>query len=885
MGRNTSGQRLGRGRADGLWGALAAAVAVALAAAAGAVAWLEYRAYDAATRITAPAPLPEISIIGMDDASVGTLGAGPWPRDVYARLIDQLSAAGAKTIVLTPALTEPQSDRGLAYIRRMREALARAGETSPLTAELDRVAAEAETTLDTDARLAASLQRAGNVFLASRYARTGTPRPLPPEVERSALSDPGEFSVPVQAAQHPVAALGAAAAGVGHWFAEADDDGQVRQVPLLLRYGNAAIPSLALLAARHSLHLGAGDTMLQGSPPSLRLAGLPIATDTAAVLRPRFHAVPEDGAPPFPTYSFASALNGKVPPQNFKDKIVLVGETSDALATPWAAPDGRAMYPVELLAHTVSSIRQSLGVQRPAWATAACWAAVLGALLFVAGVLPRLSRASGWVASVALALVLAGAEWGLLRHAGWWVPLLASALALLAGTAGWTLARFAHAAPSASSASAEAAEADRMMGLALQGQGQLDKAFERLRKVPPSDALMDNLYHLAQDFERLRSPAKAKAVYKHILQFNREYKDVRARYKRVRALLQGADTPSVPPASAAPRLPGDAGGGIPMLGRYQIDKEIGKGAMGVVYLGRDPKIGRVVAIKTLALSEEFEGDALIDARARFFREAETAGRLQHPNIVTIFDAGEEHDLAYIAMEFLKGADLAPACQAGQLLPVATVLSITARVADALDYAHAHQVVHRDIKPANIMFDSATDAVKVTDFGIARITDSSKTRTGLVLGTPSFMSPEQLAGKKVDGRTDVYSLGVTLFQLLTGSLPLRGDSMPELMHKIASVDAPDVRQLRPELSPAVAQVVARALHKRPESRYQTGRQMAAELRQAAAAGAGQKGMPASGAVVYDADRDATGQDMVDFQQTVMEPPAGRDAASPPTPGAR
>jgi len=341
----------------------------------------------------------------------------------------------------------------------------------------------------------------------------------------------------------------------------------------------------------------------------------------------------------------------------------------------------------------------------------------------------------------------------------------------------------------------------------------------------------------------------------------------------------------VPPASAAPRLPGDAGGGIPMLGRYQIDKEIGKGAMGVVYLGRDPKIGRVVAIKTLALSEEFEGDALIDARARFFREAETAGRLQHPNIVTIFDAGEEHDLAYIAMEFLKGADLAPACQAGQLLPVATVLSITARVADALDYAHAHQVVHRDIKPANIMFDSATDAVKVTDFGIARITDSSKTRTGLVLGTPSFMSPEQLAGKKVDGRTDVYSLGVTLFQLLTGSLPLRGDSMPELMHKIASVDAPDVRQLRPELSPAVAQVVARALHKRPESRYQTGRQMAAELRQAAAAGAGQKGMPAPGAVVYDADRDATGQDMVDFQQTVMEPPAGRDAASPPTPGAR
>lgn len=875
--------------ADGLWGALAAAVVVALAVAAGAVSWLEHRLYDAATTITTPPPLSEIAIVGIDDASLGTLGSGPGSRDVVARLIDQLSAAGAKTIVLTPLFAEPQSDRGLATIRQMRDALTRAGDTSPLAAELDRVATEAEKTLDTDARLAASIQRAGNVFLASRYALTGTPRPLPPHEHRSALPDPGTFALPARSAQHPIAALGAAAAGVGHLFAEADDDGHVRQLPLLLRYDNVAIPSLALLAARHSLHLGPAEAQVQGSPPGLQLAGRTIVTDAAAVLRPRFHAAQED-APPFPTVSFASVLGGKVPLQGFKDKIVLVGETSDALATPWASSSGdRAMYPVELLAHALSSIRQNLGVQRPSWATAASWAAVLGALAFVAGMIPRLSRPGGWVAGLALLLVLAGAEWGLLRYAGLWVPLAASDLALLAGVAAFTVLRSVRRTPSAS-VSAEAAEADRMMGLALQGQGQFDMAFERLRKVPPSDALMDNLYHLAQDFERQRNLAKAKAAYKHILQYNRNYKDVRTRYKRVRALLQGPETPSRAPSpsvpsGAAPRLPGDAAVGIPMLGRYQIEKEIGKGAMGVVYLGRDPKIGRVVAIKTLALSEEFEGDALIDARARFFREAETAGRLQHPCIVTIFDAGEEHDLAYIAMEFLKGTDLAPACRADQLLPVATVLSITARVADALDYAHAHNVVHRDIKPANIMYDSATDAVKVTDFGIARITDSSKTRTGLVLGTPSFMSPEQLAGKKVDGRSDLYSLGVTLFQLLTGSLPLRGESMTELMHKIASVEAPDVRQLRLDLPPAVARVVAQALQKRPEARYQTGRQLAAELRQAGAAGAAQAGGPEPVAVVYDADRDATGHEMADFQQTVMEPPAGRGTASPPVPGAR
>ena len=214
---------------------------------------------------------------------------------------------------------------------------------------------------------------------------------------------------------------------------------------------------------------------------------------------------------------------------------------------------------------------------------------------------------------------------------------------------------------------------------------------------------------------------------------------------------------------------------------------------------------------------------------RFFREAETAGRLQHQNIVTIFDAGEEHDLAYIAMEFLKGKDLADATKAGQLLPAVKVLSIVARVAEALAYAHKQSVVHRDIKPANIMYDRESDSVKVTDFGIARITDSSKTKTGLVLGTPSFMSPEQIAGKKIDGRSDLYSLGVMLYQMLAGVLPFRGDSMAELMFKIANEAAPDIRLVQVGLSEKLATVVARSLSKSPANRYQDGEHFAAELR--------------------------------------------------------
>jgi serine/threonine protein kinase len=198
--------------------------------------------------------------------------------------------------------------------------------------------------------------------------------------------------------------------------------------------------------------------------------------------------------------------------------------------------------------------------------------------------------------------------------------------------------------------------------------------------------------------------------------------------------------------------------------------------------------------------------------------------------VTIFDAGEEHDLAYIAMEFLKGKDLVDFCKDGNLLPVPKVLSIVARVAEALAYAHRQNVVHRDIKPANIMYELESDTVKVTDFGIARITDSSKTKTGLVLGTPSFMSPEQMAGKKVDGRSDLYSLGVMLFQMLTGVLPFRGESMAELMYKIANEEAPDIRIIRKDLPERLApDRGALGGSKRPETRYQDGDQFAADLR--------------------------------------------------------
>jgi eukaryotic-like serine/threonine-protein kinase len=266
------------------------------------------------------------------------------------------------------------------------------------------------------------------------------------------------------------------------------------------------------------------------------------------------------------------------------------------------------------------------------------------------------------------------------------------------------------------------------------------------------------------------------------------------------------------------------------LGRYQILNTLGKGAMGVVYRARDPMINRDVALKVIPLAEEFEeGEALDEARIKFFREAEMAGRLSHPYIVTIFDAGEDSGRAYIAMEMLRGNHLVEYTDPTRLMPPAIAIEIMARLADALHYAHQNQVVHRDIKPANIMFDAPSGELKITDFGIARLTDSGRTRTGVVLGTPSFMSPEQLQGRAVTGRSDLFALAVSLFQLLTGQLPFRADSMPGLMLRIAQEPHPRIRVLNPRLPAGIDEFFDRALAKDPAQRFDSGAQFAQSLR--------------------------------------------------------
>jgi eukaryotic-like serine/threonine-protein kinase len=279
------------------------------------------------------------------------------------------------------------------------------------------------------------------------------------------------------------------------------------------------------------------------------------------------------------------------------------------------------------------------------------------------------------------------------------------------------------------------------------------------------------------------------------------------------------------------------GGDFPrVLGRYELATELGKGAMGRVFLARDPRINREVAIKAFDLARECTPEELDGARTRFLREAEAAGRLNHPNIVTIYDVGKRGGILYIAMEYVPGRRLSDFTSAGSLLPPGKVLELLAPAAEALHYAHSREVVHRDIKPANIMYDSLSNAVKLTDFGTARLMDSVRTRVGIVLGTPAYMSPEQLEGRNVNGHTDLFALGVTLFQLLTGELPFRGNSMTDLMFVIANEPHRPIGTLRADLPEAACAIVDKALAKTPVDRFRDGAEMAKALRHAAAASA-------------------------------------------------
>jgi serine/threonine-protein kinase len=805
---------------------------------------LERKAYDWGVLASSRDASDRVAVIAIDDESIANLGRWPWPREIQAQMLDILATGNVKIVGHTALFFEPQVDSGLDYILNIATVLEKTSlqKTNPAEwQELQGLMQDALSHLDNDQKLAESMAKVNNVLLGL-YFELGEPQgnpdaPLPEYVLKNTLVNvqggaDAVFPVPALGALVPIPVLGQPALAIGHLNATPDVDGGIRTEPLVIGYYDQYYPSLSLMIAAKSLNLAPKDinvTLGEG----VKLGNLSIATDPALRMHTYFYA-DREGKPAFQVDSFYDVLTGKIPAEKYRDKIVLIGATAAGVGAAQVTPISATTPPVLTLAHSVSSILQQDFFIAPSWGVWAEIGVFLLVALYLILLLPRLSAGLGAAITGGLFVTLLATHFILMTTQAMWLQLMLPAALLLVGHLLLTTKRFLMTEKGKEKSDAESAESNRMLGLAFQGQGQLDMAFDKFRKVPLDDSLMDVLYNLGLDFERKRQFNKAESVFKYMAEHNPKFRDLEARTAQSKAMAETIILGGSSGRSNESTMKLDQSGlAKPMLGRYEIEKELGKGAMGVVYLGKDPKISRIVAIKTMALSQEFEADELEDVKARFFREAETAGRLNHPNIVTMYDAGEEHDLAYIAMEFLKGKDLVVYSKPDNLLPLPKVLSIVGRVADALGYAHGLNVVHRDIKPANIMYDLESDTVKVTDFGIARITDSSKTKTGMVLGTPSFMSPEQLSGAKIEGHSDLFSLGVSLYQLVCGKLPFEGDSMAQLMFKIANEPHTDILKINPNVPPCVVSIINKALAKKVEDRYESGAAMAEAIRQCAA----------------------------------------------------
>ncbi len=645
---------------------------------------LERKAYDLGVRSTAHTPSDKIAIIAIDDDSVANLGRLPWPREIHARLIDKLAEGQAKVVGHTVLFFEPQVDAGLDYIRRVRLWLEESGvRRSGRPAELEKLEAllnEATQNLDNDRKLAESLAQARNVLLAL-YFEPGEPqgkpdRPLPDFVQRNRLSgvEVGSGVQPdlSKGVLMPIPALGSPARGLGHLNFSRDIDGAVRSESLAMDYHGELYPSLSLMLAARSLNLETADIrVLPGE--GVQLGKLLIRTDSS--LRMLTYFYPQDRErPAFQVDSFYDVLSGKIPASKYRDKIVLIGTTAEGAGTLQVTPVSSRMQSVVTLAHTVSSILQGHVFVSPFWTGLAQLGIFVAVALYLMLLLPRLRAATGALVTAGLFVVMVGAHFVLMSSQALWLPLMLPVTLLLLGHLLLTSKHFLLAEEGKQKSDAESAESNRMLGLALQGQGQLDMALDKFSKVPMDDSMMDVLYNLALDFERKRQFNKAESVFRRMAEYKPKFRDLEVRLAQSKALAEtvilGGSSSRGNDSTLVLDRPGMT---KPMLGRYEVEKELGKGAMGVVYLGRDPKIGRLVAIKTLALAQEFDADVLADVKQRFFSEAESAGRLSHPNIVTMYDAGEEHDLAYIAMEYLKGHDLVPHIKPDTLLPLPVVM--------------------------------------------------------------------------------------------------------------------------------------------------------------------------------------------------------------------
>jgi CHASE2 domain-containing sensor protein len=800
---------------------------------------MEYSVYDSMTRLRQRKAATKVIVLAIDDQSIQQLGSWPWPRSYVADIIEQLSDYGVHAMGISLLYPTREVNPGLQELEYVKERLndKPAKSERKTVRKINSLLTEAGKRLNHDARLISAVRSARNVVLPLRFT-LGSPEEgsayqlskwlilnsielkVAPQVQNAFSVDSNRLNGILN--NHTIRAsrvtetyhdLSKKAGALGHINLIGDKDGIVRKIPLLITFQDRDFVSLALQVARK--YSGGRLQEIEISQDKIVLNHWQIPTGKNHRMLIDYSGQNAN----IQHISFADVINGKIDANTFQNNVVLLGVTAAGLSQHYNTPTKSDVSGLEIVAAAVENIINEKYISRPSWVFLGEILALLYFGFFLLFVIPRVTpRIGAMILGIFLSTWI-GACVILFISNGIWIKVLAP---ILLSVIGFSLANSRQ---NMAETQDENAELNKSLGLALQGQGLLDMAYEKFLKCPVEDKSVQKLlYNLGLDFERKRMTNKALSVYRHIMKAG-SFKDINERIKKLISLDNTLTMTSVSAKKEAAFLLHN-GATKPTLGRYEILQELGQGAMGTVYLGKDPNINREVAVKTINYAD-IAPDELSEVKARFFREAEAAGKLSHPNIVTIYDMGEDHDMAYIAMELLKGKELTHYCQKQHLLPLKRVLIMVDSVANALGYAHSQQVVHRDIKPANILL-LADNQVKVADFGIARVISSSKTQTGIIFGTPNYMSPEQVAGKKVDGRSDLFSLGVVFYELLSGARPFKGDNMTALLYAVSKSAYVPIREIAPKTPPCCVKIIERLLAKGISQRYQSASQVTKDI---------------------------------------------------------
>jgi len=719
-------------------------------------------------------PSGQVVMLSIDNKSLDHIGKWPWKHQRIAQLVEALQYYEPKVVVFRPNIKEDIDD----YI---------SGNTQLLAENI----LQSENVIITF-----------EPMLASRTPRS---QAAPDWLRNSALPSiipfEGEHIPPAGKLDLPQTTFGSAARKLGFELINFDSDHHVRRQPMLVKYERYFYPSIELSAAALALGVPFDGIDFSQDEKYIQLNGTKIPVDEKGYYFVNYYGPPST----IPEYSVKDFWDGEIDIDRIKDKVIVVSLTAYGMTDELSTSLGDEYTPAELSATIIDNILSDRFI-KPLNASESVELLVLLALgVLCASILPRLHLVYRYIVLTILGFVLVNFNYILFTSfssmANTFYPMiqlvLFAAAAPLLSTSIKTEESVSSTDPTVPerhiSASSDSREKDESTPQ-KKTPDAIPSSSGGLKRTLPMDSIEKDK---DEESEAIETAAK----------------EIRKQTGRV--------------SKARDRKKKQTGPLPIQFGRYEVIEEVGEGAMGTVYKGKDPAIGRMVALKTIRIDKIADSSEVDELRERLAREAKAAGNLSHPNIVTIYDVGQDGDTQYIAMEYLEGHSLETVIKRKLDMNMKLAAQIAYQVCLALNYAHRQHLVHRDIKPGNIMV-MENFHVKVMDFGIAHFESSNLTQTGIAMGTPSYISPEQLKGQPVTASSDIFSTGVVLYEILTGEKPFKGDSISNLIMKIVNEDPKPPSEINPKIPPMLDLIVKKALQKDPYNRYGTAEEMSRAL---------------------------------------------------------